>query len=187
MTPENLESRWIHFEAGAVAKTPGDSHVTALLLNVQEKDVVDPLAQFQHTMATREDVWKLALAVNGAVEPTHQTPGDVLQWSFEKAWPDFESLVQSTRDALQALAVPPPRERSPQDMLEEVLGLLREQQRERFESSHLGRFAPVLTPEQMTSVFSSAKEGTSFRTLLGMDNTGEMPLTLRQPPQNDTK
>jgi hypothetical protein len=56
MTPENLTSNWIHFEAGAVSKNPGGSHVSALLLNVKASDLVDPLAQFQHTMPTKEEV-----------------------------------------------------------------------------------------------------------------------------------
>ena len=51
---------WIHFEAGAVAKHPGVSHVTALLLEVKPSDLGDPLQQFQHAAPTREEVTCLA-------------------------------------------------------------------------------------------------------------------------------
>ena len=55
MTPDNLQAPWIHFEAGAVSKNPGVSHVTALLFDLKASDLVGPLTQFQHTLPTKED------------------------------------------------------------------------------------------------------------------------------------
>jgi TIR domain len=44
MTPDNLQAPWIHFEAGAVSKNPGVSHVAALLVDVKASDLVRPAA-----------------------------------------------------------------------------------------------------------------------------------------------
>jgi hypothetical protein len=55
MTPENLESRWILFEAGALSKTK-EAHVCTLLVGLTPAEVKPPLAQFQHTMMERADI-----------------------------------------------------------------------------------------------------------------------------------
>src|SRR5947209_2677734 len=48
LTPENLDERWILFEAGALSKTK-DAYVCTLLLDVKPIDVKEPLSQFHHT------------------------------------------------------------------------------------------------------------------------------------------
>ena len=181
LTPENLSSNWIHFEAGAVSKKPGDSHVSALLLNVKASDLVDPLAQFQHALPTKEDVWKLVTSVNAAIEPDRQTHASVREWSFNQAWPDFEKLVANAQEALKHAAAPAPQRRKPEDVLEELVTLVRDLHRDRAESGPLGRFAQVLTPEQEASVLSKAFRPLTTRLSL-LDSVSETPLTLRSPP-----
>lgn len=58
LTPENLESPWLHFEAGALAKHESGRAFT-LLLGLEHKDVKHPLAIFQHTLPTKDDFQKL--------------------------------------------------------------------------------------------------------------------------------
>ena len=47
LTPENLESPWIHFEAGAIAKIVDQSLVCPILLGLRAADLTGPLSQFQ--------------------------------------------------------------------------------------------------------------------------------------------
>src|ERR1700734_3199682 len=48
LTPGNLDSIWIHFEAGALAKTVDNkTFVCPYLLHVQPSDLTGPLTQFQ--------------------------------------------------------------------------------------------------------------------------------------------
>lgn len=56
LTPDNLDSNWVHFEAGALAKT---TRVFTFLLNLQTTDVKNPLAWFQWTKTEEADVRKL--------------------------------------------------------------------------------------------------------------------------------
>jgi hypothetical protein len=65
LTPENLASPWILFEAGALSKTV-DSRVWTYLYDLGYTDVKDPLSQFQHTVATKEDTRKLIASINAA-------------------------------------------------------------------------------------------------------------------------
>ncbi|SRR6266446_587386 len=49
LTQENLESTWLHFEAGALSRQQQSTYVCAFLLGLEPTDVREPLAQFQAT------------------------------------------------------------------------------------------------------------------------------------------
>lgn len=49
LTSDNLDARWILFEAGALSRT--GKKVWTVLLDVEPADVVPSLSQFQHTRA----------------------------------------------------------------------------------------------------------------------------------------
>jgi hypothetical protein len=188
MTPENLESRWIHFEAGAVAKNSEDSHVTALLLDLRSSDLVDPLAQFQHGPPTRVEVWKLAVSVNAAIQSDRRTPEDVLKWSFDQAWPDFEKLVAEARETLRKSATPTPPPRDSSQLLEEVLVLVRDLHRERNLDLIGVPYGAGLTlsPEQRTSLYGKALRISTSRNG-NLEIQTDTPLVLRETPPADPK
>src|SRR4051794_17141029 len=58
LTPSNLDSNWVHFEAGALSKTR-DSVMWTFLDGLAQGDVPPPLGAFQHTVSTRDDVLEL--------------------------------------------------------------------------------------------------------------------------------
>ena len=186
MTPENLTAPWIHFEAGAVSKNPGISHISALLLNVKASDLVDPLAQFQHTMPNREDVRKLMFAINAATEMDRQIPAETLDWSFEQAWPDFENLLRRAEETLKRSATPAPPPRDPTELLEELLTLVRDLHRDHgtglksFQPFGLGGFGSPLTREQQESL--GLLKGGLFGSELS-----DTPLALREAAKSEAK
>src|SRR6185312_4306381 len=47
LTPGNMQSEWILFEAGALSKTLADTYVCTLLIDMKPTDVKGPLSQFQ--------------------------------------------------------------------------------------------------------------------------------------------
>jgi hypothetical protein len=125
LTADNLESRWILFEAGALAKKL-DGRVCTLLLDVKPEQVLPPLDQFQHTMPEQEDVWKLVTTVTKALQESGgKPPIDVdLRKSFDDYyWPQLEKAILAIRE--QAPATGPP-ERSEREMITELLDLARQ-------------------------------------------------------------
>jgi hypothetical protein len=54
LTPENLNSSWLLFEAGALSKIQESSFICTLLYDLEPSTVVGPLGQFQHTLATKK-------------------------------------------------------------------------------------------------------------------------------------
>jgi hypothetical protein len=60
LTPENLSSSWLHFEAGALSKLPR-SRVVPILFQVKSSDVQGPLSQFQAADALNDEAEMLGL------------------------------------------------------------------------------------------------------------------------------
>jgi hypothetical protein len=125
LTAENLNSRWILFEAGALSKHLRDSRVTALLIGIDAAQVVDPLSQFQATPAARDHIFQLVKQLNGLL-PTEQqlTPPERLQRALEANWPRLESAIAAAQEQ-QPSAGASPLKRTSEDMIEETLRLVR--------------------------------------------------------------
>jgi hypothetical protein len=54
MTHENRSAPWIHFEAGALANGLAKNRVCTLLINLKPADVENPMAQYNHTLPTKD-------------------------------------------------------------------------------------------------------------------------------------
>jgi hypothetical protein len=64
ITPENLNSQWILFEAGALSKSMLDAKVIPLLLGLELSDLGGPLAQFQAQKADESGLMEVVKAIN---------------------------------------------------------------------------------------------------------------------------
>jgi hypothetical protein len=124
LTPENLDSTWLHFEAGALSKQQQNTYVCTFLYDLEPADVREPLAQFQSTKAQRDDVKKLIQTINNNLGE-RKLPESEINESFDVWWVKLE---QRLKDIPQSPKVPEPQ-RPDRDILEEILGLVRERAR----------------------------------------------------------
>ena len=122
LTPENLRSEWLLFEAGALSKAIDTAYVCPLLIGLEPSDITGPLAQFQAARANREDIWKLLVTINAALGGL-QRPDQELEEAFEVWWPHLERKIKSIPAAVnEARPLRPDRE-----LLEEILTTVRQQ------------------------------------------------------------
>jgi hypothetical protein len=125
LTPENLDNNWILFEAGALSKM-SDTKVCTFLLDLTPSDIKPPLSQFQHTIFTKEDVFKLINTINQQLSKSDEKPlaDKTLRQVFDRSWPEFNDsiteIVQSRPEKTKQI-------RSDRDILEEILTLVRMQ------------------------------------------------------------
>jgi hypothetical protein len=143
LTKDNLDAPWILFEAGALSKTK-NARVWTFLLDIAPSDVEQPLAAFQHTVNSKEDIRKLVLTVNQRVtdQGEKSLPDTSLNEQFDDLWPKLESALTSIPDINPAAAKPG---RTDRDILDEILQLIRDQQRQ--DSRPVPVEAPVLMRE----------------------------------------
>ena len=123
LTKENKDENWILFEAGAISKTK-DAKACTLLVDLIPTDIEQPLAQFQHTLATKEDIKKLVQTINSEVKNggEKELKEKILDKMFETFWPDLENKlneINSFKDDYKKI------QRSDREMIQEVLEIVR--------------------------------------------------------------
>ncbi|HXM36151.1 MAG TPA: hypothetical protein VN920_13245, partial [Pyrinomonadaceae bacterium] len=87
LTTENLDSRWLNFEAGAIASGADKAYVWTYILDFEPEELRGPLSQFNHTRAEKEDTRKLILTINRALE--NRLDEGRLNQAFDHFWPDL--------------------------------------------------------------------------------------------------
>ncbi|MFP1928548.1 toll-Interleukin receptor [Lonsdalea quercina] len=118
LTQENKNRPWILFEAGALAKGLSTSRVCTLLIDLEPKDVEDPLAQFNHTYPICESVLGLVKTLNGTLG-SNGLDNRILEQVFNTYWPQFESGFKEILEHTEAQ--PPSKPRPKEDVLGEIL------------------------------------------------------------------
>ncbi len=117
LTPENLKSAWLIFEAGALSKAITESRVAPYRFGLKTSDVGPPLAQFQGVDADRRGTLDLVASIHNATGS--RLPLADLQLTFDRWWPDLETSLATIGRGV------PANVRSERDMLEEILDLVR--------------------------------------------------------------
>jgi len=130
VTPANLSAPWIHFEAGALSKTVDRSNVVPFLFGLKRSEVTGPLLQFQSVVYEKDDLEKLVLSINRRL-PDDDRRGDAqLKTAFEVWWPHLKEKLDALNVDKEPKAAPEAAEqRKPTALLEEVLDLVRSQQK----------------------------------------------------------
>lgn len=128
LTKSNINSPWILFESGALAKGINDNRLFTFLIDVKAKDITGPLAQFNHTTFEKEELWKLLNIINQGSEP-NQIDDDVLNDTFELLWPKFEEEFNEILKQTSEPVTEEVFERSEDDILGEILDSVRRMDR----------------------------------------------------------
>lgn len=122
MTPENLNSGWMHFEAGAISKSKDVAQVWPILFGLRPTDITGPLQQFQITVFSQEDMYRLLQTINEKIG-NQALSESRLKRLFLHWWPKLEENVnEAISKHLNSPEIPMRTER---DLLEEVLNILR--------------------------------------------------------------
>lgn len=122
LTKDNIDSTWLHFEAGAVANNE-ESYVCTFLFDISEANVKEPLSQFQNTKYNKEDILKLLKTINSVLGKSggKSLKESNLESVFETFWPQLHDKLEKTPSSKDKDVDP----RSDREILEESLQILR--------------------------------------------------------------
>ena len=120
LTPSNLHSDWILFEAGALGKLVSSrTRVVSLLHNLTQNDVGLPLSQFMMKPLDESGVFDTVKSMNNVLDEDDRLKDAELARLFRNCWPDLKAELD---------AVPlgeEPKKRDDRELLEEILELVR--------------------------------------------------------------
>lgn len=121
LTPENLNSPWMLFESGALAKSLDIASVVPYLIGLSMDDINYPLAQFQGVSADESGTLRLLESINMARSTSLSR--DTLHRLFTKWWPDLQEQLTHLPVAQDTV-----QKKRNEALLEELLELLHQQQ-----------------------------------------------------------
>ncbi len=127
LTPDNLDSSWIYFESGALAKVVGDSKLAPLLCGLKPSDIGTPLSQFQVTVFNSDDILRLLKSIN-ACSGIESLPEARLEKMHNALWVELSKDIEPIIHTVNENPIP---QKNPDDdtsrILEELLVLTRQQ------------------------------------------------------------
>lgn len=95
LTPDNLRSPWLYFEAGAIA-TSKSARVCGFVTGISLSQLPGPFAQFQCVQSDAEGALSLVKAINELAEDKKYDDKQLNTW-FSASWP---RLRENLKDAL---------------------------------------------------------------------------------------
>lgn len=120
LTPTNLNSPWILYEAGGIAKTVDRPLACTVLIGLEPSDVSKPLGDFQHTRLLEKELLHLMKTINAAAGGDARQP-DEIDKAFRLCWPELKDRL----DNLPAEAAPTRPKRSDRELLEDIVDEMR--------------------------------------------------------------
>lgn len=125
LTKYNINSPWVLFEAGALAKAVDKkTYVCPYLVGFDDSQLQPPLSLFQAREANMEGTLQMIKDINqllGREYPGSNVKDETLKMLFDKIWPDFEKRIINLPD-IEGDEVP---KRSLEDMIKEILEITR--------------------------------------------------------------
>jgi TIR domain len=95
VTRNNQDSRWLMFEAGALAKSVTVGRVVPLCVDLRPSELQGPLSAFQARTLDRDQIYRLVRDIN---KGSDRGLGDrTLARLFELEWPEFEARIAHLR------------------------------------------------------------------------------------------
>jgi hypothetical protein len=191
LTPENLDAAWILYEAGALAKAIDDRSrlCTYLLCGLRPEDVRVPLGMFQATKAEKDDTRKLLSSINRAITEDPVSDRDLDQ-IFAAMWPILEDKLRHLPDPERIVEA----QRDPNELLAEILEIVRSEANKRRKVDALDAFLPIFD-ELLPTVPHILNAARTFRiqTTVGMMTANSAggssvagALNTTEPPQTST-
>ncbi|MFK4085183.1 toll/interleukin-1 receptor domain-containing protein [Kribbella sp. NPDC020789] len=124
ITPENCESVWVAFEAGALANRVALSKlVIPVVSRMRPSDVPGPLGMFQAAeLSNPEDMLRLVKSLHSLNSEDDRIPDGRLEATFSGVWPNLESRIPRLEsEQLGSASIQVPASKSDSQLLEEIL------------------------------------------------------------------
>lgn len=119
ITPENLSSEWILFEAGALSKAMQDAKVIPLLFGLELSELSGPLSQFQALKVDEQGMIDTLKAINNASE--NKTKENTIENLVPALW----SGLQEKLNAIPAIAETEKHMRPQSEIMEDLVSQVR--------------------------------------------------------------
>ena len=121
ITPENISSEWIMFEAGALSKAMQDAKVIPLLFGLELSDLSGPLQQFQALKVDEQGMLDALKAIDAAAD--NKTGDGTIERLIPSLWPDLKKGLDAIPERAETEKHMRPQTEIMEDLVSQVRGL----------------------------------------------------------------
>ena len=121
ITPENLCSEWILFEAGALSKAMQDAKVIPLLFGLELSDLSGPLVQFQARKVDEQGMLDALKSINNVSDT--KTDEATIERLVPALWSQLQDKLDLIRDKKESEKHVRPQTEILEDLVSQVRGL----------------------------------------------------------------
>lgn len=175
ITPENVNSEWILFEAGALSKSMLDAKVIPLLFGLELRDLSGPLSQFQALKMDQPGILSVLKAINAVSE--HKAADATIEQLVPVLWAQLQQKLDAIPEMEKTGKAVRPQSEILEELVTQVRGLnsrMRDFDPEmmdreaRFLNSKYRDYEPRMLNELMHSMMDSRDGDMSLVMLAGM-------------------
>lgn len=123
LTPENLTSPWLLFEAGALTKHSNGKVCCLLPDNLSPAEIAPPLSQFQARRFEKTEVRLLLKDINQLLP--HPLANEQIEVIFDKWWPELHQRYKEAEKNHNQSISRKGKVRPAEDILQEILATVR--------------------------------------------------------------
>ncbi len=175
ITPENLSSEWILFEAGALSKSMLDAKVIPLLFGLELSDLSGPLSQFQALKVDQQGLMDVVKAINAVAEV--KASEATINQLVPALWPQLQQKIDEIPDKESSDKHMRPQTEILEELVTQVRGLgsrMREFEPDlierdfKYPSRGLRDFDPRMIDELMHDMMDAREGDVSLLILAGL-------------------
>lgn len=175
ITPENISSEWIMFEAGALSKAMQDAKVIPLLFGLELSDLSGPLQQFQALKVDEQGMLDALKAINAASD--NKTGDGTIEQLVPALWSQLQEKLDAIPEKAETEKHMRPQTEIMEDLVSQVRGLntrMRDFDPEMMErgmhpsSSRFRNFHPMMMDEMLMMSKESRSGGYGLLMVAGL-------------------
>lgn len=175
ITPENIRSEWILFEAGALSKSMLDAKVIPLLFGLELSDLTGPLSQFQALKMDQQGLMEVVKAINAVAE--NKAAETTIDQLIPALWPQLQKKLDEIPGKAPSEKHTRPQTEILEELVSQVRGLgsrMRDFEPEMMErdlkywNSRFSEFDPFMLKEMMHTMMDPGDAEMSLLLLAGL-------------------
>ena len=125
LTEENKNKPWILFEVGALNKGLSSKRVCPILVDLEPKDVDDPISKFQLTKMDKDDMFKLFKNINdilGDMRLSDAILEDAFSATWDKFYEEWQALLSVSSSKENTRSIP---KKTNEELIETIIDVVR--------------------------------------------------------------
>lgn len=187
LTPSNLTSKWVYFEAGAISKSTKQAKILPLLYQIDINEIGQPFSDYQCKMFSKDSILTTIYEMNECQANVYKLPKDTIKRNFDRLSDEIQSNIEQIDKINEvnednSLEIEDANLLESDDKINEILQILREQSSDNifkidnnsnitYESINLFKYL------NKNSIFLHAKNRDDLAIILGKVILDKIPLS----------